>query len=228
MSFFCSLLPAPCSLKIIVFSGLDGSGKSTQLNLLKTRLEQEGKRVAVFHAIEFSLANRIARYFKGRKSFEPGKEKAVTRASFFSLLLRKVFLFIDILRFWFFKKRLERDGVDFLLSDRYFHDTVLNIFFLSFPSGGGATERRGGFLSTLESLIPRPDLAFYLRVTPEEILKRDRVPEQGLEYLRRKFELLEQKKSDWHLIEVDASLTEEQIFQHIEEIIHSGDTSPSL
>lgn len=191
-------------MKLITLSGLDGSGKSTQLALLKTRLEHEGKKVAVFHAIEFSLANRIALAMNGGGTFIPGKEKAVTQASSTSLFLRTVFLAIDIFRFQSLTKKLERDGIEFLLSDRYFFDTVINIEYL-----GGSVPKY------ILKHIPTPDIALYLRITPEEILKRARVPEQGIEYLQKKFDILEQKKSDWHLIEVDASLKEEQVFNTI-------------
>lgn len=181
-------------MKLITLSGLDGSGKSTQLALLKKRLESKGKKVAVFHAIEFSLANRISRFLKGSESFEPGKEKAAISASYSSMLLRKLFLCIDIFRFHSFLKKLQKADIEYLLSDRYFYDTVVNIEYL-----GGAAPK------WIFDHIPTPDQALYLRITPEAILRRDRVPEQGLPYLQKKFAILEQKKEAWRLKTLDAS-----------------------
>ena len=180
--------------ELITLSGLDGSGKSTQLTLLKERLESSGKKVVVFHAIEFSLANRISRFLKGSESFEPGKEKAAISASYSSMLLRKLFLCIDIFRFHSFLKKLQKADIEYLLSDRYFYDTVVNIEYL-----GGAVPK------WLLNRIPTPDQALYLRIVPEAILRRDRVPEQGLPYLQKKFAILEQKKEAWRLKTLDAS-----------------------
>lgn len=190
-------------MKLITLSGLDGSGKSTQLKLLKTHLEQNGKKIAVFHAIGFSLANRIALALNGGGTFIPGTEKAVTHASSISLFLRTVFLAIDILRFRLFKKKLERSGVDFLLSDRYFFDTVVNIEYL-----GGSVPK------WIVNRILTPDNALYLRITPEKIMNRTRTPEQGIEYLQKKFDILEQKKeASWKTI--DASKERDVIFKEI-------------
>ena len=47
-------------MEYITFSGVDGSGKSTQLELLREYLIGKGFKVAYFHAVEFSFANRIA------------------------------------------------------------------------------------------------------------------------------------------------------------------------
>ena len=43
-------------MKIISISGLDGSGKSTQIEKLKKHFLRKNQKVFYLHAIEFSLA----------------------------------------------------------------------------------------------------------------------------------------------------------------------------
>lgn len=203
-------------MKIVTFTGLDGSGKSTQLKLLKTRLESLEEKVAIFHATEFSLANKCSRFFKKEKRFIPGNEPAIIKATPFFIFLRKIFLFSDILRFHQFKKKLEQADTTYLISDRYFYDTVINILYLDSDSDSPFSKKG---LDIIESFIPRPDIAFYFDITPEEIMRRDRVPEQGIEYLEKKFDILEQKKEAWSLISLDASKEKNVFAQEIYEEI---------
>lgn len=220
------------TIKIISISGLDGSGKTTQVQMLKKYLEQEGKKVFYFHAIQFSIATKINNLFKAKKKKLDTKNsidsmqdtgESVDQANWFLIQLRKVFLIIDIFRFKKFLKKIKKQGYSHLVTDRYFYDSVVNIEYLTqnlfsekkleSEAEPLANTQTCLVVRIIEKIIPRPSKAFYLFVSPDEIMTRDRAPEQGLNYLKIKNAILNQKFAKWNLQKILGENSKEQVFQ---------------
>lgn len=186
-------------MKTISISGLDGSGKSTQLELLKKLLESQGKKVFYFHAVHFSIAN----IFKKNKPI--GTSKGVTEAGWLKILLRILAMRIDIWRYAKLKKNLKESGYDFILSDRFFYDSVVNLAFLMHKNTPPSIEKK----------IPRSDIAFYLKIDPRAIMERKRAPEQGFAYLKAKKRLYDMYAPLWNMRIIEGIDSKEHIQEKI-------------
>jgi thymidylate kinase len=193
-------------MQIISISGLDGSGKSTQIELLKNYLESQGNKVFYFHAIQFSLANR----FKNKED-NLNEQKSVTKATWLQIQLRKLLLMIDIRRFNYLINKLEQEGFAYIVSDRYFYDSIINIEYLSLPEISPAGFRKQSFRE--------PDTAIYIQVDPEAIMQRERKPDQGVQYLKDKKGLYDSAIYAWDMKVIDGNKSKEEIFKEIKNAV---------
>jgi thymidylate kinase len=169
---------------LISFSGLDGAGKSTQIDNLRRLLDSLGRRsrllafwddVVVLSRYREGFVHKV---FKSERGIgAPGKpvnrrDKNV-RGWHVSLARHGLYL-LDALHLRRVVARARRSGSDVIIMDRYIHDELANL-----PLENPLTHL---FVRCVAALAPRPDLAYMLDADPDAA--RARKPEYPLEFLR--------------------------------------------
>jgi len=154
---------------MISFSGLDGAGKSTQIDLLKSRLERDGAKVRVIWArggytpgFEF-IKNSIRLIFK--KSLPLSGKSAERQAVINNPTVRGIWLAIsilDLMLIWGIYARVLRILGFIVIFDRYTKDTLLD-FRYNFPE---SNVESGYLWRSLVRFCPQPDdsLLFWVPV----------------------------------------------------------------
>jgi thymidylate kinase len=177
---------------LITVSGLDGAGKSTLIQWLRSTLERDGHRVTVLHLMTHVGLDAYARYIRNRifgVREKPWELNELTReikyktlrhriraAILWSKILREILYPIDLVLFLGYRFYVEVLCRRVLVMDRYFYDRLVDL----------ANGRNWRVLRFLERLTPTPDIAFLLDVPPEQAYARKR--EQPFSYLERRWE----------------------------------------
>jgi thymidylate kinase len=178
---------------LVSFSGLDGSGKSTQIENLRATLAARGysskllafwDNVVVFTRYRESFVHAVYKSQQGVGA--PGKpverrDKNVRR--WYLSFIRHGLYFADALHLaWVLasvrarRRSANSPGVpDVLIIDRYIYDELANL-----PLANPLTRI---YVRLVAALVPRPDVAFLLDADPEAALARK--PEYPVDFMHK-------------------------------------------
>ena len=195
-------------MKIISFEGIEGVGKSTQINMLNEHLKDRG------------LKTKILR--------EPGS--TITGEKIRDILLNSSdgladeaeLLLMFASRAQLIKEKVLDSNLDFILFDRFYDASI--------AYQGYGRDLSLNFITTLISFIncPAPDITFLLDISVEDGFSRkvndvkDRIESSGLDFFNNVREgYLEAAKSDPERVKVlDASKTIEDVHDEIIEYVN--------
>lgn len=206
---------------LISFSGIDGAGKSTQIDYLKTSLENEGLRVllltfwdnvAVFSRVRGGVGQRTAPVPPAGKSddaaFVPRNNKHIRK--WYLSTVRAGFYILDVVRLHRLLASPHIESYDVVIFDRYVYDQIANIYSKS------SIARL--YSKLLLKQTPAPDLAFIIDANPDAAFARK--PEYPLDFVHKNQQnFLNLRELVPQLIVISPGLPEEvrsQIELHLE------------
>jgi thymidylate kinase len=169
---------------LITFSGLDGSGKSTQIAYLRDVLAARGLTTNILAFWDDVVV--LTRYREGFVHKVYGSERGIgaperpvnrrdknVRAGYLTLVRHGLYL-LDALKLRRVIARARHCAGDVIIMDRYIYDELVNLPLVSRFSRA--------FVRVVAAIIPRPDLALLLDADPGAA--RARKPEYPVEFMR--------------------------------------------
>jgi hypothetical protein len=169
---------------LVSFSGIDGAGKTTQIQRLSSWLNEVGFRVRIvtfwedvvlFRRLRESISHLLFRGDQGVGSpAAPVQRRDKNVHTWYTSAPRIALCYLDLLAVAFFLAKTRRlNATDVVIFDRFLYDPIANLN-LAGPFSRGA-------LRPLLALMPRPDVACLLVADPASA--RVRKPEYPLEFL---------------------------------------------
>lgn len=170
---------------LISFSGLDGAGKTTQIDNLRTLLHSLGMRetmlafwdnVVVLSRYREGFVHKVYRSERGIGAPDKpvNRRDKNVRAWYLSLFRHGLYL-LDAIHLRWVVSRARRSDADVVIIDRYIYDELANL-----PLKNPFTR---AFLRIIRAIVPAPDIAYLLDADP--VAARARKPEYPVEFMRQ-------------------------------------------
>lgn len=212
---------------LITFSGVDCAGKTTQIDLLRARLEARGLRVMDYwyrpgYSKELDALRRWVRRFRPGSLPQPGRS-ATRDAVFARPGVSQAWIMAalgDMLLQYAAKLRVLQATYDVVICDRYFEDAALD-FALRFPD---ASIPSSAWFRAIRRLSPKPDLSVLLTLPHAEMLRRMAIKDEPFpdsDQLRdKRFTAYQQlaQTGRFHVIDASRSIAEvhDEIWQAVQ------------
>jgi thymidylate kinase len=167
----------------VSFSGIDGAGKSTQIDALQTAAEQAGLHASMIRfwddiarltGIRESSSHKIFKGDRGIGSPNRPINRRDKNVRSWSMSCIRLFVYtLDALSTRAAISKARRSGADLIIFDRYLYDELANLN-LTNPL-------MRVYARLMMLLTPRPDISFVLDADPQAA--RTRKPEYPLEFI---------------------------------------------
>jgi thymidylate kinase len=169
---------------LITFSGIDGAGKSTQIDKLRQYLSDEGipvqlmtfwDHVAVFRGARSGFSRHVLQSDGSIGTPErPAARRDKNLQSWPLFFGRSILHMLDVFNLWRVVRK-QRSAGAVIIFDRYIYDQLAAL----------PMERpwARAFARVLLQIAPKPDLSYVLDAVPE--IARERKPEYPLEFMRK-------------------------------------------